>query len=177
MVYRYVALAAAAALAAAVALVACASPTPSSPVPPQAAVTPAPTPAPSPTPSTPRVACGVGPGTGDGLEEHCPRTSPSFLVDVNAAIDRAVQNHPELVDLDDHAGPGGYMVRDVDGFFDQVVQEIAAGPRLCAVVDADLEIAVKRDNTLSEQYKLMWSSGYIRRGETSYRATCTPAWF
>jgi hypothetical protein len=123
------------------------------------------------------VACGVGPGTGDGLEEHCPRTSPTYLSEVDAAINRAIQNRPELVDLNDRAGQGGYFVRDVDGFFDEVVREIAAGSRLCAAVDADLEIAVKRDNASSEQYKLMWSSGYIRRGESSYRATCTPAWF
>jgi hypothetical protein len=45
------------------------------------------------------------------------------------------------------------------------------------MVDADLEIAVKKNNAFSEQYKLMWSSGYLRRGDSSYRATCTPAWF
>ena len=123
------------------------------------------------------MACGVGPGTGDGLEASCPRTSPSFLSEVDAAIDRAVQNHPDLVDFEDRAGRGGYFVRNVDGFFDEVVREIAAGSNLCAMVDADLEIAVKRDNASSEQYKLMWSSGYIRRGESSYRATCSPAWF
>jgi hypothetical protein len=123
------------------------------------------------------VACGIGPGTGDGLEEHCPRTSPSFLREVDAAIDRVVERHPHLVDLENRAGRGGYFVLNIDEFFDRVVQEIADGSRLCAMVDADLEIAVKRDNTSSEQYKLMWSSGYIRRGESSYRATCTPAWF
>jgi hypothetical protein len=96
---------------------------------------------------------------------------------VDAAINRVVQKHPELVDLNDRAGPGGYFVRDIDEFFRQVVEEIARGSRLYAMVDADLEIAVKRDNAYSDQYKLMWSSGYIRRGDSSYRATCTPAWF
>src|SRR6187401_1520955 len=132
-------------LAAALVLIACGSHTPAVPVletPP----TPAPTPVPVPTPSTPRVACGVGAGTGDGLEEHCPRTSPSFLADVDAAINRVIDRHPELFDLDNRAGAGGYFVRDIDGFYEVVVEEIAAGSRLCATVDADLEIAVKRDN-------------------------------
>jgi hypothetical protein len=163
-------------LAAALVLAACGSHTPADPGP---APTPAPAPTPVavPTPSTPRVACGVGAGTGDGLEEHCPRTSPEFLSEVDAAINRVVDRHPELVDRDQHAGAGGFFVRDIDGLFDEVVKEIADGAKLCAVVDADLEIAVKRTNAFSEQYKLMWSSGYLRRGDSSYRATCTPAWF
>jgi hypothetical protein len=161
-------------LAAALVVTACGSHTPATPA---LEPTPTPTPVPAPTPATARVACGVGPGTGDGLEEHCPRTSPSFLSEVDAAINRVVELHPELVDLDDRAGVGGYFVRDIDEFYRQVVEEVADGSRLCAVVDADLEIAVKRNNAFSDQYKLMWSSGYIRRGDSSYRATCTPAWF
>ena len=161
-------------LAAALLLAGCGSHTPATPA---LEPTPAPTPVPAPTPATPRVACGVGPGTGDGLEEHCPRTSPSFLGEVDTAINRVVELHPELFDLSSRAGSGGYFVRDVDGFFERVVNMIGEQSHLCAVVDADLEIAVKRDNASSEQYKLMWSSGYLRRGESSYRATCSPAWF
>jgi hypothetical protein len=161
-------------LAAVAVLTACGSRTPATPA---LEPTPSPTPVPAPTPTIARLACGVGPGTGDGLEEHCPRTSPSFLGDVDAAINRVVARHPELVDLDNRAGAGGYFVRNIDEFFRLVVQEIAEGSRLCAMVDADLEIAVKRNNAFSDQYKLMWSSGYIRRGESSYRATCVPAWF
>jgi len=160
----------------ALAATACGSHTPAAAT---AAPTPAPaaTPVPAPTPATARVACGVGPGTGDGLEEHCPRTSPAFLTDVDAAVSRVVALHPELFDLDDHAGAGGYFVRDIDGFYARIVEQVATDSRLCAMVDADLEIAVKKTNDFSEQYKLMWSSGYLRRGDSSYRATCTPAWF
>ncbi len=163
-------------LAAALVLTACGSRTPSTPA---LAPTPNPpaTPVPAPTPVIARLACGVGPGTGDGLEEHCPLTSPSFLAEVDAAINRVVARHPELFDLNDKAGAGGYFVRDIDEFYRQVVQEVAEGSHLCAFVDADLEIAVKSNNAFSDQYKLMWSSGYLRRGDSSYRATCTPAWF
>ena len=163
-------------LAAALVLMACQSHTPAGPGP-EPTPAPVPTPVAAPTPSTPRVACGIGAGTGDGLEEHCPRTSPVFLSEVDAAINRVVERHPELVDRDRRAGAGGFFVQDIDGLFDEVVKEIADGSHLCAVVDADLEIAVKRTNEMSEQYKLMWSSGYLRRGDSSYRATCTPAWF
>ena len=146
----------ASALTAVLLLSACGAHTPATP-----ALEPNPTPVPAPaaTPSSARVACGVGPGTGDGLEEHCPRTSPSFLDDVDAAINRVVAGHPELFDLDNKAGAGGYFVRDIDEFYRLVVQEIADGSHLCAMVDADLEIAVKRNNASSDQYKLMWSSG------------------
>ena len=160
-------------LAAALLLTACGSRTPATPA---LEPTPNPTPVPAPTPATARVACGVGAGMG-GLEERCPRTSPSFLAEVDAAINRVVERHPELVDLNDRAGRGGYFVRNIDEFFRLVVEEVAEGSRLCAIVDADLEIAVKRNNAFSDQYKLMWSSGYIRRGDSSYRATCVPAWF
>ena len=163
-------------LAATLVLMACESHTPAGPGP-EPTPAPVPTPVAAPTPSTPRVACGIGAGTGDGLEEHCPRTSPVFLSEVDAAINRVVERHPELVDRDRRAGAGGFFVQDIDGLFDEVVKEIADGSHLCAVVDADLEIAVKRTNEMSEQYKLMWSSGYLRRGDSSYRATCTPAWF
>ena len=109
----------ASALAAVLLLTACGSPTPAAPA---LEPTPNPTPVPAPTPSSARVACGVGPGTGDGLEEHCPRNSPSFLEDVDAAINRVVARHPELFDLDNKAGAGGYFVRDIDEFYRLVVQ-------------------------------------------------------
>src|SRR4051812_19385286 len=103
-------------------LAACSSHPAGAPDPPPTAA-PSATPVPAPTPSTPRVACGVGPGTGDGLEEHCPRTSPAYLGDVDAAINRVVAAHPELFDLDNHAGAGGYFVEDIDGFYERVVSE------------------------------------------------------
>jgi hypothetical protein len=135
---------------------------------------PSPTPAPT---ATPRIsACGVGPGTGDGLEEHCPRQESHFLLQVNSAIDEVVRKHPELFDLDDVRGPGGYFVKNVDEYYRQVVSEVQA-QELCATVDGGNEIAVKKTNDFNDQYHIMVSDGHIRRGEVSYRATCYPAWF
>jgi len=137
---------------------------------------PAPTPVPTPTPVNARIACAIGPGTGDGLEEHCPRAEQSFLEDVDSAINRVVQRRPDLFDLNDVRGNGGYFVKNVDGYYKQVVQELGnAG--LCAVVDGGGEIAVKSQNSFNDQFSIMISAGYVRRGDSSYRATCSPAWF
>jgi hypothetical protein len=151
-----------------------AEPTPS-PTPTPAAV--APTPAPAPTPVNARIACGIGPGTGDGLEHHCPRSGESFLIEVNGAINRVVAKSPQMFDFDNQRGDGGYFVKNVDGYYRAVVQELGTVDRLCAMVDGGGEIAVKSQNSFNDQYHIMLSSGHVRRGEASYRATCSPAWF
>lgn len=157
----------------------CGSSTPAEPTPsptptPAAAATP--TPVPAPTPVNARMACGVGAGSGDGLEHSCPRSGENFLRQVNDAINRVVAKSPHLFDLNNERGDGGYYVKAANQYYNQVVQELGnAG--LCAVVDGGNEISVKSNNKWNDQYHIMLSSGHIRRGEASYRATCTPAWF
>jgi hypothetical protein len=46
----------------------------------------------------------------------------------------------------------------------------------CAFYDGE-EMAVKNTNKFNDQYDISTSSGYIRRGDGSYRSTCWPAWF
>jgi hypothetical protein len=142
---------------------------------PESATSPLP-PTPAPTAPARTSACGVGPGTGDGLEEHCPREESHFLFEVNSAIDEVVRKHPELFDVGDVRGPGGFFVKNVDEYYRQVVLEVQA-QGLCATVDGGGEIAVKKTNDFNDQYHIMVSDGHIRRGEVSYRATCYPAWF
>jgi len=151
-----------------------AEPTPS-PTPPPAAVA-TPTPVPSPTPVNARIACGIGKGNGSGLEESCPRKEESFLSQVNTAIDRVAQKHANYFDFDNQRGDGGFYVKNVNGYYSEVVQELG-NMGLCAVVDGGGEIAVKSNNGSNDQYHIMISSGHVRRGDASYRATCTPAWF
>jgi hypothetical protein len=157
----------------------CGSSTPAEPTPsptPTPAAVATPTPAPAPTPVNARVACGVGAGSGDGLEHSCPRSGENFLKQVNEAIDRVVAKSPQIFDLNNQRGDGGYYVKAVNQYYNGVVQELGnAG--LCAVVDGGGEIAVKTNNKWNDQYHIMISSGHVRRGEASYRATCTPAWF
>jgi hypothetical protein len=151
-----------------------AEPTPSPTPTPAAAATP--TPVPSPTPVNARIACGVGKGDGSGLEESCPRKEESFLSQVNIAIDRVAQKHANYFDFDNQRGDGGFFVKNVNGYYAEVVQELG-NMGLCAVVDGGGEIAVKTNNKWNDQYHILISSGHVRRGPTSYRATCSPAWF
>lgn len=137
-------------------------------VPPAAAETPAP----PPDPPAAAVGCSAGPGT---FNENCSRLSPAFLGDVDAAINRVVARRPELFNLNNVYGPGGFLVRDSDEYYREVVEELRQAG-FCAVADGG-EVAVKIDNTLNDQFHIMISSGYVRRGEASYRATCRPAWF
>jgi hypothetical protein len=137
--------------------------------PPSGSPTPAP-PAPPPTGGS----CSLGPGPGSGA--NCPRTGPSFLGEIDAAINRTVQQQPGNFNLNDQRGNGGYRIHNIDQFLAGVVGNLRA-MGLCAMVDGGGEIAVKNTNSFSDQYDLILSSGHIFRGGGSYAATCTPAWF
>ena len=145
------------------------------PAEPEPVVSPAavatPTPPPDPPPAA-DVGCNAGPGT---FNENCSRLSPAFLGDVNAAIDRVVARRPELFNVDDARGNGGFRILDSDEYHREVLVELRQAG-FCAVKDAN-EIGVKVDNDLNDQFHIMVSSGHIRRGEASYRSTCRPAWF
>lgn len=152
------------------------------PVPIPSPVNPAPTPPPSgptpspgnPTPPPQGAACSLPPGTGSG--NNCPRTNPSFLGEVDAAINLLVQQRPSLFDLRDARGDGGYLIRDVRQFQEGVAANLR-GMGLCAIADGGDEVAVKNSNASNDQYDIVLSSGHIYRGAGSYTATCYPAWF
>lgn len=151
------------------------APTPAPP-PPPSQPTPAPAPQPTPAPAPPPAGaqgCGLPPGTGTG--NNCPRTSQSFLRDVDAAINLTIQQHPELFNLNQQQGQGGYLVKNRNRYYAEVAKNLNARG-LCAIDDG-VELAVKNTNRFSDQYRIDISSGYIRRGDSSYRATCFPAWF
>lgn len=145
------------------------------PVEPNPVISPAavatPTPPPEPPPAL-AAGCSAGPGT---MNDNCLRLSPAFLEDVDAAINRVVARRPDLFNLDDVRGPGGYYVKNSDVYYQEVVTELRQAG-FCAVADGG-EVAVKVDNTLNDQFHIMVSDGHVRRGEASYRATCRPAWF
>lgn len=149
-------------------------PTPQNPNPTPTPANPQPQPTPTPTPPPPSATC--SPGSGSGSGDQCQRSSPQFLGDVDAAINRLVEQHPELFDVNDQQGAGGYLVLDPIRYHDGVVANLRAAG-FCAQVFSYEEIAVKRDNTFGEGYDILLSSNHIRRGEGSYRGTCSPAWF
>jgi hypothetical protein len=119
-----------------------------------------------------------------GSASHsCDRErSSTLLAQVESAMDRLIQQRPQIFDLQDEAAPGSraYKVLDIEAYFDGVVSNlIAAG--LCAQRDLDDAFAqtifVKESNQYSEEFDLILSSGYMRRGSGMYRTTCKPAAF
>jgi hypothetical protein len=137
---------------------------------PTAAPTPTPTPSATPTPST--TSCRYGMGT---IDASCSRDSPTFIGDVDGAINLLGQQHPELFNFDDTAGPGAWRVLDADQYFAGVIANLQARD-YCAGFDLQ-NLQVKNSNTYSEDYDILLSSGFVRRGASSYRQTCSPANF
>lgn len=133
---------------------------------------PTPTPTPEPTPEPPTQTCALGYGQ---YLAQCDRDSPQFLNDVLGAIDEVVAEQPELFDLTQENGPGGYRVLDRDGYHQAVVDALAEDG-FCSEFDGAF-VKVKNTNSFSEDYDIMVSDGFIRRGDGSYRDTCHPASF
>jgi hypothetical protein len=134
--------------------------------------TPSPTPTATSTPPTIAAACPLGKGT---VNTACNRTGASFLDVVDAAIDQLVTDRPELFDMRDLAGPREYKVKNIDAYYEGVAANLRARG-FCAGFDLQ-ELQVKNTNDFNDQYDIMISQGYVRRGAGSYRSTCSPAAF
>jgi hypothetical protein len=139
---------------------------------PVATATATPIPTATGTPGTITAACPLGKGT---VDTSCNRTSAAFLTEVDAAIDKLVADRPEIFDTRDLAGPREYKVRDIDAYYEGVAQNLRA-QGFCAGFDLQ-ELQVKNSNSFNDQYDIMISQGYVRRGSGSYRSTCSPAAF
>jgi hypothetical protein len=138
--------------------------------------TPTPTPAPAPTPTPPPppgAVCSLGLGTGSG--ENCPQESPSFENEVEAAIDKLVAEQPDIFDLNNQRGAGGYYIRSLGRFYVGVITNLE-GMGLCAAFDGE-ELQVKANNDFNDQYDVELATGHLRRGPSAYRSTCYPASF
>jgi hypothetical protein len=145
--------------------------TPPSPAP-SIAPTAIPSASPSPVASPGASSCQYGKGT---VGAYCDRQTGAFAADVDAAIMLLVQQHPEIFDLNQQAGEGGYKVLNPDAYYAGVIANLQAR-QFCAGYDF-VELQVKNSNSFSEQYDIMLGSGHIRRGAGAYRATCSPANF
>ena len=120
--------------------------------------------------------CPIGKGDPDAT---CTRRSPQLLAAMDAAIDRLVRDRPELFNRLEEASPGSglYRVLDSERYLDGVVANLRASG-LCAERTLDLErVVVKSTNDFSEEWDVLASSGFIRRGGGSYLQTCEPAVF
>ena len=130
-------------------------------------------PATTPPPPTGTTDCPLGKGTADTT---CSKTSASFVGEVEAAIELLIKQKPELFDLNDQRGAGGYHVKDAQAYYDGVVRNLQAQGGLCAGFDFQY-LNVKNSNDFSDQYDILLSDGHARRGPSIYQGTCRPASF
>jgi hypothetical protein len=150
----------------------------SSPVSP---ASPTPPPLPTPTPvagdeGVPAGSCPIGKGS---VSASCQNRQPQLLDAVEAAIGRLVREHPEIFDRAEEAIPntGQYRVLAADAYLDGLVANLREAG-LCAERTLDRErIVAKSTNDFSEEWDVLTSKGFIRRGRYSYVHTCTPASF
>lgn len=136
---------------------------------------PAPDPAPSATPAPPATqTCRLPPGNGPGT--NCPRQEPTYLEEVESAIDQLVRDEPGLFDLKRARGcPECYHVKDPTRYVNRMA-ELMPQRGLCGFYDGE-ELGVKGTNAFNDQYDILTADMFIRRQGGSYRSTCYPAWF
>jgi hypothetical protein len=147
-----------------------------SPTPTAAAPTPSPTPTPTPTPSPVATtkACTL-PEMGDCGAGCCRRGGAAqFDAEIEAAQEALVYSSPQLFDAN------GRVKVEAEEYTAALAKKITEMTGLCArgggkpsSISGD-EVAVKRDNTLSQNVDVLISNGVPWIGE---RFTCTPASF
>jgi len=138
--------------------------------------TPAPRPNPTPTPDSPPptgAKCSLPPSNNPNAP--CSMQSTSFLSQVDRAITQVTQQQAGIFDANNKVCENCYYVKNPDKFTSAVIASLSA-MGLCAYYDGE-ELAVKNSNSFNDQYDILLSSGHIRRGAGSYRATCQPSWF
>lgn len=108
---------------------------------------------------------------GAGKDGNCSRSTPSFLDDIDAVLDDMVRNQANLFE---NSG-SGLRVRSTGQFYVALLQKLDARG-LCVNFDGE-ELQVKNSDGYSDQYHMVTSDLILRRGDSSYRATCTPAAF
>jgi hypothetical protein len=129
---------------------------------------------PLPSASPASAVCPYGTGT---LEGECRRLADEVHVaDVNAAIDRLAQHHPEYFDLTNTAGPGEWRVLQPHAYLGGLVDELRTAG-LCAETDQSSIVSVKGSNDLSEDYNVLLPTDHVQRGNPLYAQTCRPASF
>ena len=113
-----------------------------------------------------------------GSSYTCDKPKPRLGVEVNAAVERALAERPDLVDFND-TNPGPRILK-VDAFMVAVVAALGEAG-LCAHVDAEGEVAVKNDNSFNEQWivasRMGWSTPTEHWVERKFAAACEPSAF
>jgi hypothetical protein len=130
---------------------------------------------PTPTPTNPPLSAtcvrlGLGTSTG---KELCRNEGETFLDELDQAIDLLVAQQPQIFDLNQVAGAGGYRILSEGAFWVGVIQNLDK-MGLCGGLYGE-ELAVTNTTGYSDNFDIIDANHYIRRGSNSYRSTCTPA--
>jgi hypothetical protein len=151
----------------------------SSPAQPAPVPTPAPTPLPTPVPLALSVIppCPL-PASNPGASASCTKPQRRLEKAVDAAIDRAITERPDLFNLDDVNG--GPRVLNIDAYMTAVVAALGEAG-YCGNVDAEGEIGVKEDNKRNEQWIIVSRAGWGVPTENwvqrKYVGACEPSTF
>lgn len=96
---------------------------------------------------------------------------------VEDAVQQVLRDQPELFNFNDIApGTDWPRINDLEAYTLAVIDVVRARG-FCVKNDELEEIAVKNENSFSEQYDIQYRDKYIRTGQGTYRATCYPAAF
>jgi hypothetical protein len=135
---------------------------------------PAPTPSATPTPTSPtKGSCSLP--ASNPSNPVCGFDAPQLGNEVESALTKATQTHPEYFDFKSLRCGNCYYVKNVSGYVAEVQKALAA-QGVCSLYDGE-EMAVKDSNSRSEQYDILLADGHMRRQPSAYRGNCSPALF
>ena len=117
-----------------------------------------------------RLALGMANG-----QERCGSQSSDFLGAVDQAIEELVAQQPHIFNLNQVAGAGGYKILSEGAFTVGVIKNLDK-QGICGGLYGE-ELAVATNAGYSENFDIVDSDNFIRRGSNTYRSTCTPAAF
>lgn len=123
--------------------------------------------------------CPLGKGT---VNAACSPGRSVLLDELENAMNLLIQQKPQIFDLSEEIAPGmkAYRVLDREAYMEGLVANLRAAG-LCAERDPDdalLEtIRAKDSSDFSEEFDVLLSNGFMRRGSGAYRNTCAPSSF
>jgi hypothetical protein len=106
---------------------------------------------------------------------NCASNAATFQSQVEQAMSQLVAQHPEIFNLSETSGNGQYRVRSSGRYYVGLIQNLEA-QGVCAGFDGE-ELQVKNSNSFNDQFQVLTSAFFMRRGKASYRTTCSPAVF
>jgi hypothetical protein len=136
---------------------------------------PTPTPAPLATPEPPPAASNCSLPASNPSNPSCTFDPPRLEAEVENAITRVTESHPQYFKFNDTRCGNCYLVKNIDGYVAEVQRQLASRG-ICTYWDGE-ELAAKDSNAASEQYDILLASNHIRRAPGAYRGVCRPSWF